>query len=160
MSFAGPHGIKPTVATSDQRHSLLQMAWTADGVFVYGQANGALTQYDAVKVDNDGQLTQITTTISGSEPTAVGAVQASGISDNYYGWAFRGLGGGSGKGIKVNVLASCAADVKLYTTATAGSLDDTAADCVQGVCLVTGVGGSAAAAEVWAAGLMTTNSET
>jgi hypothetical protein len=160
MSFAGPHGIKPTVAASVQKHSLLQMAWTSEGVFVYGQASGAITQYDAVKVDNDGQLSQITTAISGSEPTAVGFVQASGLSDNYYAWAFRGLGGGSGKGIKANVLASCAADVKIYTTTTAGALDDTSTDCVNGVCLVTANGGSTAAVEVWAADLMTTNCET
>jgi hypothetical protein len=95
------------------------------GVWEYVQANGAVAVYDAVKVDEDGQAAPITTTISGSEPTAVGIAQVA-LADNEYGFVFRGRGGGTGTGVKVNVLVSCAADVKLYTTATAGKLDDTA----------------------------------
>lgn len=160
MSFAGPHGVKIASATSEPKINLLQQVWTSDGVFQYGQANGAITQYDACKMDNDGQIAQLTTALSGSEPTAVGFAQALGFSDNYYGWLFRGLGGGSGKGVKVNVLASCAADVKIYTTTTAGALDDAVTDVIQGVCLVSANGGSTAAVECFAAAIMTTNSET
>jgi hypothetical protein len=137
------------------------MALLREGLFVYGQANGALTQYDAVKVDNDGQIVQLTTTVSGAEPTAAGATQQSGFSDNYYGWVWRGLGGGSGLGIKVNALTLCATDVKLYTTATAGAIDDSATDCIQGLTLVsTNAAGGTVATECYSSIPCATNSET
>lgn len=129
------------------------------GHWVYGQANGALTQYDCVKIDNDGQVVQMTTTVSGAEPTAAGVVQVA-FADNEYGWVWRGgAGGGLNSGIKVRVLASCAADVKIYTTATAGCLDDTATDLVQGLCIIAANGGSTAAVECFASGLLMTNAQ-
>lgn len=127
------------------------------GRWVYVQANGALTIHDAVKVDNDGQAVQLTTAVSGSEPTRVCVVQVA-FADNEYGWAWNGPGGGVGKGIKVNALANCATDVKLYT-ATAGNVDDTATDLIQGLTLTATNGGSTAAVECLAALPMVTNSQ-
>lgn len=129
------------------------------GSWVYVQANGAITQYDAVKIDHDFQIVPITTAISGSEPTDVGLAQVA-FADNEYGWVFEGPGGGTGIGIKVRVLASCATDVKLYTNAsTAGTLDDTAADLVQGLMITATNGGSTAAVECYATCKMVTNAQ-
>jgi hypothetical protein len=158
MSFAGSHGINYKVASTSQGFGLLDMSLHRDGLFVFGQANGALTIYDWVKVDNDGQVVQLTTTVSGAEPTQVGAVQVA-FADNDFGWAFAGIGGGSGKGIKGTFLASYVADAKAYTTATAGAADDTATDCIQHVCGITTVGGSTASAEIFASGVMCTNGQ-
>lgn len=129
------------------------------GTFRYVQANGAIAVYDAVKVDDDGQAALLTTAVSGTEPTLVGFAQVA-FADNAYGWVFIGEGGGSGKGIKVNALTLCAADVKLYTTATGGSIDDTATDLIQGVKLVsTNAAGGTVATEVYAISRMITNSQ-
>jgi len=157
MGSVGPFGIDFLHTTTTQEFGLGDLSWSKQGLFQYVQANGAITAYDAVKVDNDGQANALTTAISGAEPTAVGAAQVA-FADNEYGWVFRGFGGGSGKGIKINVLTLCATDVKLYTTATAGALDDTATDLVQNVMLVsTNAAGGTVATEVYAFGMMTTN---
>lgn len=132
------------------------------GSWVYVQANGAITQYDAVKVDNDYQIVPITTAISGSEPTNVGLAQVA-YADNEYGWVFEGPGGGVNSGIKVRALTLCATDVKLYTNATtAGTVDDTptSMDLIQGLTIVaTNSSGSTAAMEVFASTFLTTNAQ-
>ncbi len=128
------------------------------GRWRYVQANGALTIYDAVKIDNDFQAVQLTTTVSGSEPTNVGIAQVA-FSDNEYGFVFEGPGGGLGSGIKVNTLASAVADSKMYTTGTAGAIDDTATDLIQGLTIVTTNGGSTAAVECYAACKLVTNAQ-
>lgn len=155
MSNAGPHGInykRAYSSTADFPFTLGDYVWHRDGVFQFGQANGAVVVYDAVKLDNDGQIAQITTTITGDEPTGVGLAQVA-AADNEYLWVFRGLGGGSGKGIKANLLINCAQDVRLYTTATAGSLDDTATDLIANVSLITTIT-AATAAEIYSPGIM------
>lgn len=157
MGSVGSFGINYKVTSTVQEFGLGDLSWVKDGLFQYVQASGAITAYDAVKVDNDGQASALTTTISGTEPTAVGAAQVA-FADNEYGWVFRGFGGGSGKGIKVRVLVSCAQDVKLYTTATAGALDDSATDLVQNVSYITtNASGGTEAGEIFAVGIMTTN---
>ena len=129
------------------------------GIWAYVQANGVIAINDAVKVDNDGQAAALTTAISGSEPTDVGVAQVA-FADNEYGWVWQGPGGGVGSGIKVNVLTLCATDVKLYTTATAGKLDDTATDLIQGLTIVaTNSGGSTAAVECFASQKLSTNAQ-
>lgn len=129
------------------------------GSFQWVQAAENIAQYDAVKIDNDGTAVRITTAISGAEPTAIGFAQVA-ITSGQRAWVFRGEGGGLNSGIQVNVLTLCAADAKLYTTATAGALDDTATDLVQGVTLVTtNSTGGTAAREVYAVDLMVTNSQ-
>lgn len=129
------------------------------GLWVYVQANGAITAYDVVKVDHDGQATSLTTTISGSEPTAVGIAQVA-FADNEYGWVWRGQGGGTGSGIKVRANTLCATDVKLYTHATAGTVDDTATDLIQGLMLVsTNSAGGIVATECYATSYLMTNGQ-
>lgn len=120
--------------------------------YIYVSADAAITQYDVVKIDDDFDCTPLTTAISGSEPTRVGAAQIA-FSDTELGWvAVKGS-------FSLSALANCAADVKLYTTTTAGYLDDTATDCVQGVKLDTAIGGSNATGSAFAAIDMCTNSQ-
>lgn len=129
------------------------------GTFQFVQAAENIAVNDAVKVDNDGTCVRLTTTVSGAEPTAVGVAQVA-IPSGSRAWVFRGEGGGTGTDIRVNVLTLCAADVKLYTTATAGALDDSATDLVQGATLVTGnATGGTTANLLFASCLMTTNAQ-
>lgn len=150
------HGLTPDRADTDQLNALGAVGQNTKGTWVYGQAQGAIAAYDAVKIDNDGQLIPLTTAISGSEPTAVGVAQVA-LADNEYGWVWAGEGGGSGSGIKVTVLASAAAGAKLYTTTTAGSLDDTATDLVQGLTILSTDGGSGSSIECYSPIRLVTN---
>ena len=52
---------------------------------IYVLANGAITANAFVKIDDDYQVTEVTTAISGSEPTRVGCAQVA-LADNEYGW--------------------------------------------------------------------------
>ena len=117
------------------------------------QANGAISQYAFVKVDIDGQAVELTTAISGSEPTAVGCAQIA-AADNDYFWVARGGGTFTGE-----TAAAIAVDVKIHTTATAGAVDDTGGDVIQGLVALAATGG-AANTTFFSPTLMTTNSET
>lgn len=129
---------------------------SAEAEFVYVQASGTIAAFDAVKIDHDGTAAALTTTISGAEPTRVGVAQV-GLSTGQFGWVFV-RGGGTGRGIKVNALTLCTADAKLYTTATAGAIDDTATDLIQGLVLVsTNAAGGTVATECHAVTYLTTN---
>lgn len=116
----------------------------AQAKFKYVKASGTVAAFDIVKIEKDGTVAGLTTTLSGAIPTA-GGISQTGLTAGQYGWVFV-KGGGTGKGIKVNALTLCAADVKLYTTATAGKVDDTATDLIQGLILVStnGTGGTVA----------------
>lgn len=123
-----------------------------NAIYEYVRADEALAQYAAVKVDDDYECSELTTAISGAEPTRVAVPQVA-FADTEYGYAVV-CGSGS-----VLAAASCAADVKLYTTTTAGVLDDTATDLVQGVKLTATNGGSQAAVAFFAAQEMVTNAQ-
>lgn len=108
--------------------------------YLFVHANGAIAQYDAVVVDEAFEAYAITAALATDHPTA--AVAQVAFADNDYGWVLtRGVG-------QVNGLANCAAEVQLYTSATAGALDDADASqiAVIGIRLSAAVGGSAAAA--------------
>lgn len=113
--------------------------------FVYVKASSAIAQYDVVTYDE----TFITTvaplsTSNDARGDKVGVAPVA-IASGSYGWVQI-----SGPAI-ANVLASCAANVRLNTTGTAGSLDDdgtTSSMQVQGIYLTaarTASNGSAAA---------------
>lgn len=131
----------------------------SDGAtYKYVQANGAVAEYAACKLDDTNEVLELTTTISGAEPTAVAVNGAaddslSAFADNEYGWVVV-----SGP-CKVLAAASCAADVKTYTTATAGVVDDTATDLIQGLKLIAANGGSQAAVGAFIAGRAFTNAQ-
>ena len=108
------------------------------GQAVYVQAASAVAQYDAVSVRFDNTVVPITTTNSANSK-AVGFAQTS-IASAAYGWVQIG-----GKPV-VKLAASCLPAVPLYTTATAGTLDDTAVSggLVAGIVAVTTASGATA----------------
>lgn len=139
-----PAGANLSRLTTDQEFDLLTRATGSDGVTaIYVQANGAIGQYDAVGIDENGQAAKLTTAIANSG-WMIGFAQSA-FADNEYGWVAH-----SGTDIKVNVLANCGADVGLFTSATAGSLDDgpTGTTFIRGVTPVTAVGGTAGSVQV------------
>ena len=96
-----------------------------EGKFIFVQADGAVAQYAFVKISDDGQADELTTTNAGSNNLQVGVAQVA-AADNEYLWVWIGGpgGGGVGSGIKGKCAASYAADKNLYTTATDGVADD------------------------------------
>jgi hypothetical protein len=114
----------------------------------YLLADGAIVAYDAVVIQNDFDASPLTTALSAAGPRGIGVAQFA-VADNEYFWCPVGPFGpyredGSTK-FKVNALASCVTDVKLYTTATAGSVDDTATDLIAGLLLTETIVGAEAA---------------
>ena len=86
------------------------------GEAVYVSATSTIATYQAVIVDNEGGAVPVTTTNSaGSKSIWFSQVS---IDSGRFGWVQRG-----GKVI-TNLAANCAPNVPLYTTATAGVLDD------------------------------------
>jgi len=112
------------------------------GVFRYGLSNGAHTVGQVASIGGTVDYTPLTTTTSGVQPQEVG-IAMTGIADNEYGWFAIGPFP-TESGVSVSALTLAAADVKLYTTATAGSVDDTATDLIAGLALNSTVGGSTA----------------
>lgn len=100
--------------------------------WVYVQAGEAISQYMWVAIDENFQAVKGTKALADAGHE-VGFAQV-GFSDNDMGWVCV-----HGKNITVTVLASCAADVQLYTSGTAGKLDDTSGSqtLIRGVVLVT-----------------------
>ena len=86
------------------------------GQAVYVKAASTVATYAAVSVLVDDTVVPLTTT-NAAASKAVGFAQAS-IASAYYGWVQ--LGGKP----RVNVRIGCQPNVPLFTTATAGSLDD------------------------------------
>jgi hypothetical protein len=97
------------------------------GQAVYVRAASEVPTYAAVAVQLDDTVVPLTTTNAAGSKT-VGFAQVS-IAPLYYGWVQ--LGGKP----RVLVAANCQPNVPLYTTATAGVLDDT----VVSGCLVAGL---------------------
>lgn len=143
-------GAKITEATTEKKANLFDRYENAEGSYIYVQANGAITAGSLVQIDDEGQAVSATTTNVAAKP-AKGGIAVFAFADDQYGFVFV-RGGGAGKGITVNAAASCVHDAKLYTTSTAGVVDDNASSTifVQGLSLVTTVGGAQAATEVYA----------
>jgi hypothetical protein len=123
--------------STDQKFSLGTRLSGNDGtMFVYVQANGAITQYDCVAIDESYQAAPATKALV-DVGHRIGFAQVA-FADNDYGWVALS---GSGSNMKVRVQASCAADVPLYTSATGGILDDasTSQTKIDGVVAVTAV---------------------
>lgn len=115
--------------------------------YKYLQAGGAIAQYAACTVSNTNEAVEATTTTSGAKPTLVAIPQFE-VADNEYFWAPIGpftLREDGVTAFKVKGAASCATSVKLYTTATAGVVDDAATDLIAGLCLTETLTSAAAA---------------
>lgn len=129
--------------TTDANFKLGTRCTGNDGTeWIYVQANGAITVYDAVGIDETFQAAALTKAMADAD-WRIGFAQVA-FTDNQYGWVATS---GAGSNFKVNVLASCVADAALYTTATAGALDDdaTSQTAINGVVIVTTNGGATAA---------------
>ena len=111
--------------------------------YQYFHANGSIAQYSLITANKDFEAAEGTTTTSGSRPTRCGVAQIA-VADNEYFWAPIGPFPESA-GFKVKGAASCAANVKLYTTGTDGVVDDTATDLVEGLVLTETLTSAAAA---------------
>ena len=111
--------------------------------WVYVQAGAAITQYSWVAIDENYQAVMGTKALADAGHE-VGFAQVA-FSDNDMGWVCV-----NGKNITARVLASCAADVQLYTSGTAGALDDTSASqtLIRGCVLVTAATNTASSREV------------
>ena len=138
-------GVDFTATPDSAEFELGTRVFGSDGTeWVYVQANGAITQYYTVAIDENYQAAHLTTALN-TTGHQIGFAQVA-FADNDYGWiAVRG------SNIKATVKASCAADARLFTTTTAGVLDDASASAaarVYGVVAVTGAATNAAAVEV------------
>ncbi len=105
-----------------------------NGEWMFVQADGAVAQYAFVKIADDGQAAELTTTNAGSNNLQVGVAQVAAADDEYL-WVWVGGigGGGVGTGIKGKAAASYAADANLNTTATAGVADDASTTLIKNV---------------------------
>ena len=111
------------------------------------QAGAAITQYYTVAIDEDFQIVHLTTALAAAGHN-IGFAQNA-FADNDFGWVCIHAPGN----ITIRAAASCAADVQLYTTATAGVLDDTSAgvNLIRGVVLVAAATNTASSREAIAA---------
>lgn len=112
----------PTVGPqANMDHILGDCVSGADGTeFQYCQASGAIAQYDWVGIDENNQAASLTKAMA-DDGFKIGVAQVAAV-DNDGIWIAT-----EGRNLNGAVLASCAADVVLYTSATAGHLDDTSA---------------------------------
>ena len=107
--------------------------------WMYVEADAAIGQYDACAVQADFGIVKLTTTNATATPGKMVGVPQVAIPNGDFGWILR-KGAGN-----VNVKASCAANAKLYSHATAGVLDDvttSSAILILGALLTTARGAS------------------
>jgi hypothetical protein len=134
-----------------------------NGVYIFARAESDISAFDAVIMStyaDSASLTPVlravpvtTTNAAALGYSMVGFAQTA-ITSSYYGWI--GINGM----LKVNLLVACNPKVPLYTTATAGKLDDAtvSAGYIQGIVANTSAtSASAPYCIVNNAGLMTSN---
>lgn len=101
--------------------SLLQRAnGSGDSLFVYVQANGAITAGDCVLINSTGTATRATASNILAVNTEIGFAQAS-LADTEYGWVAR-----NGQGMTIAVSATTSGSAVLYIGTTSGKLSNTA----------------------------------
>lgn len=126
-------GANTADSTTTKQHALGTVATGSDGTeWIYCVASGAITQYMAVGINEDYDAYGMTSALS-VQSDRLGFAQVA-IASGSYGWVAT-----RGTNIKVRTKASAATDTQLWTTASAGVLDDataTAALKVDGVVLV------------------------
>lgn len=120
---------------------------TKSSMWEYVQALSGIAQYNAVCINGSGNAAPSTTAHAVSMKK-VGFAQVA-IASGSYGWVAR-----SGFQLTVMLAASCAAGAQLYTTATAGTLDDavvTAAAIPGAICTVAASAGGVTNTTIMAA---------
>jgi len=104
--------------TADARFDIGMQVRASNGAdYVYARALSTVAAYDVVSILVDGTVAPLTT-VNASVGSAIGFAQTA-IASASFGWvALRG------PNLGIKVLADCAISVMLFTTATAGELDD------------------------------------
>lgn len=148
MSTQHMIGVLPLETSATPLHKLGTRFTDLSGTtWVYVKADtNAKTAYKVYLITDGYSLTTAVdnTTLTG-KVFKLGVPQVA-FTASYYGWvAVQGK-------FKINLLAGAVADTPLYTSATAGSLDDDSSSQtkVNGVKVVTTVGGAAADSDVFA----------
>lgn len=145
VNLSGTKAATGTNLDQGAEFALGQRVTATDGSeWVYVQAGAAITQYSWVAIDENFQAVMGTKALADAGH-GVGFAQVA-FADNDFGWVAVNAPGN----ISVRVLAACAADVQLYTSGTAGALDDTSASqtLIRGVVIVaTGVTATASVRE-------------
>jgi hypothetical protein len=131
MSFItdGTLGVKVDRTDTSAAFSVgIQKPGNEGSKWMYVQADASIGQYAAVMINQSSKAVPLTTTNSASSK-AVGFAQVS-VASGSYSWVAL-----EGNNIKVNLATDCAPNVRLYTTATNGVLDDAivSAGLIQGV---------------------------
>jgi hypothetical protein len=136
---------------------------TNNGTYVFARAESDIAQFDAVIMSTFGdsasptpvmRAVPVTTTNAAALGYNMVGFAQTAITSSYYGWI--GLNGL----LRVNLLSACQPKVPLYTTATAGKLDDltVSAGYIQGIVANTSAASASAPfCMVNNAGLMTSN---
>ena len=111
---------------------------TNNGVYIFARAESDISAFDAVIMSTYADSASSTPVLRAVPVTTTNAAALgwnmvgfaqNAITSSYYGWiALNGV-------VKVNLLVACQPKVPLYTTATAGKLDDTtvSAGFIQGI---------------------------
>lgn len=144
VQTTGVLGANIAVTTTTQDFPLgTKIAQTDNQEYVYVQADGAITQYYAVGIDENFQAGHLTTTMAG-DGWFVGLAQVA-FADNDYGWVC--IAGSNVNGV---VEASCKVDSPLYAGATAGVLreDSTGGTKLDGIINVVSGGTEATTVEM------------
>lgn len=140
-ALSGKLGIDLSTPTTTREFALGTEVEGSDGnTYRYVQAQGALAIGDCCRLLETGEADPATTTTSGVVPTQYVFPQVV-FADDEFGWAVI-----RGENFLCHAAASCAADVKLYTSGNAGIVDDssTGHDLLDGLRLNTAVGAGAA----------------
>lgn len=104
---------------TDAKHRIGQLGQGDNGTeWIYVQATSAVTQYMTVAIDEDHKIRPITKTLADLNPR-IGFAQVA-FAAAEYGWVAT-----KGTNIFALVKANCNDEVDLYTSASAGVLDDT-----------------------------------
>lgn len=143
MAEAQLLGVDTTKSYSTKEFALGTLVTLSGVTYEFIKSTGGTTAYNVYIIDEAGDTTAFTHAAAGSGavPVKLGIPQIA-ITAGEYGWAVR-----AGNSFYVNVLASCAADVKLYSSGTSGKLDDTSASqtLVPGLRINSADGGSGSA---------------
>lgn len=121
MSYAtdGTMGVNLTQVDTSASHTVgTQVVGNEASKWMYIEAASGISQYDVVMINTSSKGVPITTTNAASG-VKVGFAQTS-IASGKYAWVAL-----EGTNLSANLLVNCAPHVRLYTTATAGKLDDT-----------------------------------
>lgn len=145
----GVIGIDFTSTATTAEYTVGAVVTGTDGVrWQYTKASAAIARYDVVWIDGDTLFATPITPVVAQTIGAVGFATDAAIASGSYGWVRT-----QGKVI-VNVAASCAKNIVLFTTDTNGTLDDATGSAshyaVLGVMLATTNGGTASVGTAYA----------